>query len=109
MEATVTISLKELEDLKLKLEKAEDKASKYKFQKEFTITFDCTIYDGKTYKRYDNYMVRSYGNLELLKEFTNYKEVKELTKATFDAMVKDSEVIRFYNKFPKWVHKLFNC
>jgi len=109
MEATVTISFKEVEDLKLKLEKSEDEARKYKYQKEFNLTFDCTIYNTNTHKSYNNYQVRGYGNFDLLKECTNYQDYKKLIKETFDIMIEDSEVIRFYNKFPKWIHKLFNC
>lgn len=107
METTVTISLKKLDELREKLKQAEEKALKFKNQKEFNITFDCDIYDFKSYKRITNYRIMTYGDVSLLKQADNWKELQSLIKESFDKLLKESEILSFYNKFPKWIHKLF--
>lgn len=100
MEATVTISLKELEKLKQELAQAKEEALKYEHQKEFNITFDCDIYDYKSHKRITDYRVMTYGDVDLLKQADNWKELQSLVKESFDKLLKESEILSFYNKFP---------
>ena len=103
MEATVTISLKE------QLKQAKEEAAKYENQKEFNIIFDFDIYDSKSHKRFKDYRVNTYGDLELLKQADTWKEYRELIKQHVDKIISESEILRFYNKFPKWIHRLFKC
>jgi hypothetical protein len=107
MIATVTITLKELEDLKKELKQSEEEALKYKHQKEFHIVFDCDIYDSKSIKRICNYRVMTYGDINLLKKADNWNELQSLVKESFDELLAESEILNFYNKFPNWIHKLF--
>lgn len=103
---TVTISLQELDELRKKLKQAEEEALKYKHQKEFNITFNCDIYDYKSHKRITDYRVMTYGDVDLLKKADNWKELQSLVKESFDKLLKESEILSFYNKFPNWIHKI---
>jgi len=105
---TVTISLQELDSLRESLKKAREEAIMYKNQKEFRITFDWDIYDSKTNKRITDYRVMNYGNLELLKQADNWKEYNIFIRDAVKTIINESEILRFYNNCPKWVHKLFN-
>ena len=109
MEAIVNIGLKELEELKEELKRSKEETNRYKNQKEFNITFDCDIYDSKNRKRILDYRTLTYGNVDLLKQYDNWQEFQKIVKESFDKLVNESEILRFYNKFPKWIHKLFKC
>lgn len=109
MEATVTIALSEVESLKKQVKDLKEESNRYKNQKEFNITFDCQIYDNISGKRIQKYSVMTYGNFELLKENNNWKEIQSLTKEAFEQLLSESNILKFYNKFPNWAHKLLKC
>ena len=50
----------------------------------------------------------TYGDVSLLKQADNWKELQSLIKESFDKLLKESEILffSFYNKFPNWIHKI---
>ena len=108
MEAVVTISLRELEGYKKDIENLKQEVNRYKLQKEFNIYIDCNIYKFGQDRQY-KYRTSTYGNIKLLKQGNTFDEVKKVMNETFDTMINNSVELKFYRKFPKWIHKLFKC
>ena len=79
--STVTIPLKELDDLRDKIKNLENKLAEYKVRLDVRLS-----------------IVGQVSELDYI-ELNN--EIK-----TF---IEESLYIRFYRKFPRWFHKLFKC
>jgi hypothetical protein len=103
MEATVTMSLKEVEKLKLtisNLEKEnEELKSIVKPSHYFRIMYDFS--KGTS-------VFNAFG-YEVLNEDNVDNAFEEIVKSNFEDIFTKSKENRFYQKFPKWVHRLFKC
>ena len=108
MEPTVTITLKEVETLKSTIENLKREVSQLKSQKDFRITIDGTLYDDKQHKYIYSNRVLVYGHLEQVTQ-NGSKEVKAEMNSLFNKLIEQSIYIKFYRKFPIWVHKIFKC
>jgi hypothetical protein len=109
-EAIVTISLKELDGLRNNISRLEKEVERLKDKKEVTITLDGDIYDHKSGEREFMHRMRAYGSWEvLMDEFKTWQEMQHFLSDMWEKLVEKSVERRFYNKFPRWVHDLFDC
>lgn len=108
MEATVTIALKEVEQMKSTINNLQREISELKAQKDFRLTIDGDLYDYNSRNRVFSGRVFAYGHLE---EVTGkgYQEVRDEMQTLFNKLLSESPYLKFYKKFPKWVHKLLKC
>lgn len=101
MEAMVTISLKEVERLKGRIVDLENEVDRLQQIKE-PINYVRVHYDfSKGTGCYNNF------GIEVINEDNVNNEFENIVKRNFENVLVESIQNRFYNSFPKWVHKLF--
>jgi len=108
MEATVTITLREIESMKSEIRVLKKEISDLKSQKDFRVSIDGDLYNWKDGNRVFTSRILTFGHLEEVTD-KSYKEVKIEMETLFNKLIDNSSYLRFYQKFPKWVHKLFKC
>jgi hypothetical protein len=103
MEGSVTMSIKELDKLRLKITSLENKVSELELIKKpshyFRVLYDFT--KGTT-------AYNSWG-YEIINEDNIDNRFEEIVKSNFEEILTRSKENKFYRKFPKWIHKLLNC
>jgi hypothetical protein len=103
MEATVTMPLKEVEKLKSTISNLEKENEELKLIVKpihyFRIMYDfsrgTSVYNAFGY--------------EVINEDEVDNEFEKIVKSNFVKIFTKSKENRFYQKFPKWVHKFFKC
>jgi hypothetical protein len=103
MEATVTMSLKEVEKLKLTISNLE------KENEELKSIVKPTHYFRIMYDFSKGTSVFNAFGYEVLNEDNVDNEFEEIVKSNFEDIFTKSKENKFYQKFPKWVHRLFKC
>lgn len=103
MEATVTMPLKEVEKLKSTISKLEKENEELKSIVKPTHYFRI-MYD---FSRGTS-VYNSFG-YEIINEDEVDNEFEKIVKSNFEIIFTKSKENRFYQKFPKWVHKFFKC
>jgi hypothetical protein len=102
-EAIVTIPLSEIDDLRKKISRLELANKDLKEIKTphhyFHICYDFS----KGTSVYNNC-----GYAVINKDVVENK-FEEIVKSNFEKVFTQSKQNKFYNKFPNWIHKLFNC
>jgi CO dehydrogenase/acetyl-CoA synthase alpha subunit len=100
-ENTVTISLDKYDELKAKVSGLNQEVNELRSIKKPThyiqLKYDF-IRDGED--EWD-YVVINEDNMPV--------EFDKIVKKEFNELFLKSKELRFYNKFPRWVHKLFKC
>jgi hypothetical protein len=102
MESTVTMSLAEVERLKKEIESLETKVSKLKSIKQPT-SFLTLQYDFRRDASFEWNVVDGIKVDELT------EKLDTIVKRNFNDIFKESKELKFYNKFPKFIHKLFDA
>jgi len=103
MEATVTMSLKEVEKLKLTISNLEKENEELKSMVKPTHYFRI-MYDFSK----GTSVFNAFG-YEVLNEDNVDNRFKEIVKSNFEDIFTKSKENKFYQKFPKWVHKILKC
>jgi hypothetical protein len=99
----VTIPLSEIDDLRKKISRLE-LANKDLKEIKTPIHYFNICYDfSKGTSVYNNY-----GYVTINKDVVENK-FEEIVKNNFEKVFTQSKQNKFYNKFPNWIHKLFNC
>jgi hypothetical protein len=102
-EAIVTIPLSEIDDLRKKISRLELANKDLKEIKTpmhyFRISYDFST--GTSV--YNNHGYVTFNEDEVNNRF------EEIVKSNFEKIFTESKQNKFYNKFPNWIHKLFNC
>lgn len=109
--AMVNIPLKEVEELKASIEKLKTKVQQWKAKTDYTLTIsvDINSWADPSIVEGSSYWCMTYGNIELLQADAHWKEIQGVGLKAFTEMIENSVVVKFYRKFPKWVHKLMKC
>ncbi len=105
MEATVTMSLKEVEKLKLTISNLEKENEELKSMVKPSPSHYFSVY-------YDFSMGTSVFNAfgcEVFNEDNVDNRFEEIVKSNFEDIFTKSKENKFYQKFPKWVHKILKC
>jgi hypothetical protein len=100
MEATVTITLREIEKIKSDLKKL--KEEKYELEKIVKPSHYFRIY----YDFSRGTSVYNAFGYDVLNEDDVENKFDEIVKSNFENIFTQSVQVKFYNKFPKWVHRL---
>lgn len=103
MEATVTMPLKEVEKLKSTISKLE------KENEELKLIVKPTHYFRIMYDFSRGTSVYNAFGYEIINEDEVDNEFEKIVKSNFEKIFTKSKENRFYQKFPKWVHKFFKC
>lgn len=103
MEATVTMTLKEVEKLKSTISKLE------KENEELKSIVKPTHYFRIMYDFSRGTSVYNAFGYEIINEDEVDNEFEKIVKSNFEKIFTKSKENRFYQKFPKWVHKFFKC
>lgn len=103
MEATVTITLKEVEKLKSIISKLE------KENEELKLIVKPTHYFRIMYDFSKGTPIYNAWGCEIINEDEVDNEFEKIIKSNFEKIFTKSKENRFYQKFPKWVHKFFKC
>ena len=102
-EAIVTIPLSKIDDLRKKisiLETLNQELNELKKpQHYFNIYYDFS----KGTSVYNNF------GYQVINEDKVENKFEEIVKNNFEKVFTESKQNKFYNKFPNWIHKLFNC
>lgn len=109
--AIVSIPLEELESLKAQLNQKDRRILELEQMKDVRLTIDGDIYEwGEMNRKFDS-RVRIYGNYDILKKDAPiiWEEIQNSMSDMFNGIIINSKIARFYRKFPKWFHKIFNC
>jgi hypothetical protein len=108
--AMVTVPLAQIDALRDKVKKAEERAEHFKNQKEFNVSISVDMYYEGT-RKYAHH-VYSFGDMQMIRQFSDgdgYREACALIKDAFDKVMLDSKEMRFYRKVPKWLIRFFKC
>lgn len=103
MEATVTMPLKEVEKLKSTISKLEKENEELKSIVKPTHYFRIMYDFSRGTSVYNPY------GYEIINEDEVDNEFEKIIKSNFEKIFTKSKENRFYQKFPKWVHKFFKC
>jgi hypothetical protein len=103
MEATVTLSLKEIEKLKSTLKRLEDENVELKLRMEPT-HYVRVFYD---FSRGTS-VFNTFG-CEVINEDNIDNRFNEIVESNFNEIFTKSKENKFYQKFPRWVHRLLKC
>jgi len=101
--ATVTIPLSEIDKLRNTISSLE-KENRELMELKKPIHYIRVYYDfSKGTSVYNNFGCEVFNEDEVDNRF------EEIAKSNFENVFTESKQNKFYNKFPSWVHKLFNC
>jgi regulator of replication initiation timing len=103
MEATVTLSLKEIEKLKSTLKRLEDENVELKLRMEPT-HYVRVLYDFSRGTSAFN----AFG-CEVINQDNIDNRFNEIVESNFNEIFTKSKENKFYQKFPRWVHRLLKC
>lgn len=102
-DAIVTIPLSEIDDLRNTISRLE-LANKDLKEIKTPMHYFRIYYDfSKGTSVYNNFGYEVFNEDEIDNKF------EEIVKSNFEKILTKSKQNKFYNKFPFWVHKLFNC
>jgi hypothetical protein len=102
-DAIVTIPLSEIDDLRKKISRLELANKDLKEIKTPQHFFNIYYDFSKGTSLYNN---SGYVVINKDEEETKFEEI---VKNNFEKVFTQSKQNKFYNKFPNWIHKLFNC
>ena len=103
MEATVTMTLKEVERLKSTI------SNLHKENEELKSIVKPSHYFRVYYDFSKGASVFNAFGYEVLNEDNVDNRFEEIVKSNFEHIFTKSKENKFYQKFPKWVHKFFKC
>ena len=102
-EAIVTIPLSEIDNLRKKISRLETYNQELLELKKPTHYFRICYDFSKGTSVYNSFGYETFNEDEVDNRF------EEIVKSNFEKIFTESKQNKFYNKFPNWIHKLFNC